>query len=126
MTRSEKRARQPEAGRAQCSVGSIEDEGTRYGFATSASNASTKATASEIVITQSSTRCHGAGSRATRRRGITPCYPASTTFHRLGEMGAWRPFFVKSAEHREGGDGGPRQGAAARAGADQTNRGAGA
>ena len=24
-----------------------------------------------------------------------PCYPALTYFHRFGEMGAWRPFFMK-------------------------------
>src|SRR2546423_12230777 len=28
-----------------------------------------------------------------------PCYPASTTFHRLGEMGARRPFFMKSGKN---------------------------
>ena len=26
------------------------------------------------------------------------CYPSQTTFHRLGEMGARRPFFVRSSE----------------------------
>src|SRR6266508_3434344 len=52
-TRSEKRARQPGPGRAQCSVGSIEDEGILYGFTTHALIASTIATAPMIVAAQS-------------------------------------------------------------------------
>ena len=52
-TRSEKRASQPLAGRAQCSVGSIEDDGIRYGLTTHALIASTIAIAPTIVTTQS-------------------------------------------------------------------------
>jgi hypothetical protein len=63
MTRSENRASHPTDGRAQCNVGSIDSEGIRYGFATSASNTRTIATAVAIVSTQSSTLRHGAGIR---------------------------------------------------------------
>ena len=52
-TRSEKRDSQPEPGRAQCSVGSIDDEGIRYGFTTQALIASTMAIAPMIVTAQS-------------------------------------------------------------------------
>ena len=52
-TRSEKRASQPDAGRAQWSVGSIDDDGIRYGFTTHALIASTIAIAPTIVTIQS-------------------------------------------------------------------------
>ena len=52
-TRSEKRASQPFAGCAQWSVGSIEDDGIRYGLTTHALIASTIAIAPTIVTTQS-------------------------------------------------------------------------
>src|SRR4029079_733384 len=52
-TRSEKRASQPFAGRAQWSVGSIDDDGIRYGVTTQAVIASTIAIAPTIVTTQS-------------------------------------------------------------------------
>ena len=52
-TRSEKRARHPCFGRAQCSVGSIDDDGIRYGFTTHALIASTIATAPAMVTIQS-------------------------------------------------------------------------
>src|ERR671918_1258351 len=52
-TRSENLDSQPAAGRAQCSVGSIDEDGMRYGLATQALIASTIATAPTIVTTQS-------------------------------------------------------------------------
>ncbi len=52
-TRSEKRASQPLPGRALWSVGSIEDEGIRYGFTTHALIARTIAIAPTIVTIQS-------------------------------------------------------------------------
>ena len=52
-TRSEKRASHPGAGRAQWSVGSIDDEGIRYGLTTHALIASTIATAPTMVTIQS-------------------------------------------------------------------------
>src|SRR5438067_1985734 len=52
-TRSEKWASQPLPGRAQWSVGSIDDDGIRYGLITHALIASTIATAPTIVTTQS-------------------------------------------------------------------------
>ena len=52
-TRSENRASQPEPGRAQCSVGSIDDDGIRYGLTTHALIASTIAIAPMIVTAQS-------------------------------------------------------------------------
>src|SRR3989442_1045074 len=52
-TQSENRARQQLHGRAQWSVGSIDDEGIRYGFTTHALIASTIATAPMIVTAQS-------------------------------------------------------------------------
>ena len=52
-TRSEKRASQPLPGRAQCSVGSIDDDGIRYGLTTHALIASTIAIAPTIVTIQS-------------------------------------------------------------------------
>src|SRR5438876_10390067 len=60
-TRSEKRASQPCEGRAQCKVGSIEDDGIRYGLATSASSASTTRTAIAIVPIHSTARRVGRG-----------------------------------------------------------------
>src|SRR5437868_1631262 len=65
MIRSEKCAWHAAAGCAQCSVGSIDAEGIRYGFAISASKASTKPMASAIVIVQSATERHGCGRRRT-------------------------------------------------------------
>ena len=52
-TRSEKRASQPLPGLAQWSVGSIDDEGMRYGLTTHALIASTIAIAPTMVTTQS-------------------------------------------------------------------------
>src|SRR2546428_7780424 len=52
-TRSEKRASQPLPGRAQCSVGSIDEDGIRYGFTIQALIASTIAIAPAIVTIQS-------------------------------------------------------------------------
>src|SRR5215468_7113248 len=76
-TRSEKRASQPAAGLAQWSVGSIDDDGIRYGLTTHSLIASTIAIAPTIVTTQSivTRRCGGrpSVSRSTglreRRRG---------------------------------------------------------
>src|SRR5215212_11840115 len=66
-TRSEKRASQPVPGRAQCSVGSIEDEGIRYGLTIQALIASTIAIAPTIVTTQSIVIRQARGSRPVRR-----------------------------------------------------------
>src|SRR5262249_21041012 len=52
-TRSEKRASQPLPGRAQWSVGSIDEEGIRYGLTTHALIARTIAIAPAIVTIQS-------------------------------------------------------------------------
>src|SRR6266545_6833565 len=52
-TRSEKRASHPLPGRAQCSVGSIDEDGIRYGFTTQALIARTIAIAPTIVTIQS-------------------------------------------------------------------------
>src|SRR5579884_2066824 len=54
-------------GFAQFSAGSIDAEGMRYGFATSASNASTNRIATPIVTTQSTTVRHGCGRRLVAR-----------------------------------------------------------
>src|SRR5436309_7012742 len=74
-TRSEKRARQPGPGRAQCRVGSIEDEGILYGFTTHALIASTIATAPMIVAAQSMTTRHPRGrpSVSLSTGFLTPC-----------------------------------------------------
>ena len=53
-TRSLKPASQPGAGRAQCSVGSIDDDGIRYGLTTHAFRARTMTIAPAMVRTQSS------------------------------------------------------------------------
>src|SRR5262245_33543532 len=63
-TRSEKRASHPAAGRAQCRVGSIDEEGIRYGLTTQALIARTIATAPTIVTIQSTA--------IRRRRGKRP------------------------------------------------------
>src|SRR5580765_3237011 len=63
-------------GRAQWSAGSIDDDGIRNGFATSASNASTHPTATPIVSSQSTTVRHGPGRRPVvrSRMPITPSH----------------------------------------------------
>ena len=52
-TRSENLASHPDSGRAQCSVGSIDEDGIRYGFTTQALIARTIAIAPTIVTIQS-------------------------------------------------------------------------
>src|SRR5512134_1801077 len=66
-TRSEELARQPSAGAAQCSVGSIEEVGIRYGFTTQAFTARTIPTATARVTTQSIATRAGCGRPAVRR-----------------------------------------------------------
>src|SRR6476646_8213254 len=66
-TRSERRASHPSPGRAQCSVGSIDEDGIRYGFTTQALIASTIAIAPAIVTIQSIAIRHGRGRRAVIR-----------------------------------------------------------
>src|SRR5215218_10755660 len=66
-TRSENRAVQPSAAPAQWSVGSIDEDGIRYGFTTQALIASTIATAPTIVTTQSIAIRQLRGSRWVRR-----------------------------------------------------------
>src|SRR5436853_7754610 len=65
-TRSERRASQP-APPAQWSVGSIEEDGIRYGLTTQALIASTIATAPTIVTIQSIVIRQGRGSRHVSR-----------------------------------------------------------
>ena len=73
-TRSEKRASQPEAGRAQWSVGSIDEEGMRYGLTTKAFTSSTIAIAPMIVTAQSTTTRTGSGRpRVSRSTGFREC-----------------------------------------------------
>src|SRR3954452_20643799 len=72
-TRSEKRARQPDPPVPQCSVGSIDDEGMRYGFTTHALIASTIATAPTMVTIQSMIPRHGCGTPM-RTSGFQPWY----------------------------------------------------
>src|ERR687887_562556 len=70
-TRSENRARQPLPGRAQWSVGSIDEDGIRYGFTTQALIASTIAIAPAIGAIQSIAIRHGRGSpRVSRSIGL--------------------------------------------------------
>src|SRR5689334_18932812 len=76
-TRSEKRDSQPLPGRAQCRVGSIDDDGIRYGFTTYALIASTIATAPRIVIAQSMAIRHWRGK---------PCVRTSIGFLRTGSL----------------------------------------
>ena len=66
-TRSEEPAWHPTSGSAQWSVGSIDDDGIRYGFTTQVLIASTAATAIAIVTAQSTTVSQGAGSDEVRR-----------------------------------------------------------
>src|ERR671912_2375621 len=66
-TRSENRAVQPSPAPAQCSVGSIDEEGIRYGFTTHCLIAKTIATAPTIVTTQSIATRQGRGRRCVRR-----------------------------------------------------------
>ena len=69
--RSSKRASQPTFGRAQWSVGSIDDDGILYGFTTYAFTRSTIATAAMIVTAQSTTTRMGSGSpRVSRSTGL--------------------------------------------------------
>src|SRR3954452_20648413 len=72
-TRSEKRARQPDPPVPQCSVGSIDDDGIRYGFTTQALIASTIATAPTIVTIQSMMPRQGCGTPR-RTSGFQPWY----------------------------------------------------
>src|SRR5687768_15270435 len=79
-TRSEKRATHPGEGAAQCSVGSIEDEGIRYGLTTHSLMASTATTATTMVTTQSMIVGHGCGSPSVRRSTgplMTAFFPGS-------------------------------------------------
>src|SRR4029078_2014588 len=70
-TRLEKRASQPDAGRAQWSVGSIEEDGMRYGLTTYALTRSTIALAPTIVTAQSTTTRTGSGRpRVSRSTGF--------------------------------------------------------
>ena len=66
-TRSEKRASQPGPGRAQWSVGSIDEDGIRYGLTTHALIASTIAIAPTIVTSQSMITRHARGIPSVRR-----------------------------------------------------------
>src|SRR5438874_8131086 len=71
-TRSEKCARHPlPPPRAQWSVGSIDDDGIRYGLTTHALIASTIAIAPTIVTTQSMIARHGCGTPS-RASGLSP------------------------------------------------------
>src|SRR5690348_16954990 len=61
-TRSERRASQPSPGRAQCRVGSIDDDGIRYGFTTNHLIITTMKIAPAMVTIQSIAMRHGRGS----------------------------------------------------------------
>src|SRR6266545_8349342 len=91
-TRSEKRAVQPEPPRAQCSVGSIEEDGMRYGLTTHALIASTIAIAPAIVTIQSMIPRHGCGTPS-RTSGFSPCFGGgggdSCGAGRLGHSSNW-------------------------------------
>src|SRR5919199_257377 len=65
-SRSERRASHP-CPPAQCSVGSIDEDGIRYGLTTHALIASTIAIAPAIVTIQSIVMRHGLGRRQVRR-----------------------------------------------------------
>ena len=74
-TRSDVPAWHPGSGAAQWSVGSIDDDGIRYGLTTQALMASTAAIAMAIVRTQSTTVGQGSGSDSSRlRRKTASCY----------------------------------------------------
>ena len=94
-TRSEKRASHPGAGRAQWSVGSIDDEGIRYGLTTHALIASTIATAPTMVTIQSTAM--------RMRRGRRPVTRSSGWWNSCS--GAW-------ASSANGGDVGHENGGA--------------
>lgn len=66
-TLSSKRASQPTLGRAQWSVGSIEDDGILYGLTTYALTRRTIAMAAMIVTAQSTTTRTGSGRRRVSR-----------------------------------------------------------
>src|SRR5919199_4977616 len=78
-TRSEKRDSHPLPGRAQWSVGSIDDDGIRYGLTTQALIASTAPTATTIVTAQSTTvRQRGGSVAVIRSTGpLTECPPTA-------------------------------------------------
>ena len=110
-TRSEKRASQPLPGRAQCSVGSIEDDGIRYGFTTYALIASTIAIAPTIVTIQSMGSATAAATRVSRSIGLrrADCGSAPAARAVSGSVGGPRlraPTSVHRRSHRYGVDGG--------------------
>ena len=79
-TRSEESDSHPGSGAAQWSVGSMDDDGIRYGLTTHALIARTAATAIAIVTTQSTIVSQGAGSDAVMRSSgplttaSSPCF----------------------------------------------------
>src|SRR5258708_39066980 len=93
-TRSEKRASQSEAGRAQWSAGSIDDDGIRYGLTTNALIRRTIAIAPAIVTAQSTIVRHGCGSRRARR---------SIGFREWWTTGAWYVSASGSPSRSSGG-----------------------
>ncbi len=97
-TRSEKRDSQPAAGRAQCSVGSIDEDGIRYGLTTQALIASTIATAPTIVTIQSTAM--------RRRRGSRPVTRSSGWWNSCSRGPSTRPRRAAAAATRTGGAGG--------------------
>lgn len=70
ITRSETRDLQPSPGFAQCRVGSIDDVGIRYGFATSAWKTRMATIATAIVNDQSISVRTGLGNRDSERSRI--------------------------------------------------------
>src|SRR5436190_2237224 len=88
-TRSEEPPSQPNSGRAQWSVGSIEGEGIRYGLTTQALTASTTATATAVVATHDERRHQ----RVAQRRRI-----ASAALARFVEPLLALPRVVKRPE----------------------------
>src|SRR5918994_4657935 len=89
-TRSENRDSHPGAGRAQCRVASIEDDGIRYGFTTQALIARTIAIAPTIVTIQSTAMRSRRGRRPVTRSGGwgNSCFSSSSgTGHEKGGGG---------------------------------------
>src|ERR671935_1626504 len=87
-TRSESRASQP-GPPAQWSVGSIDEDGIRYGLTTQALIASTIAIAPAIVTIQSTATRHGRGSRwVSRSIGFRERRGGGAATGTCGETGA--------------------------------------
>src|ERR671910_747395 len=91
-TRSDQLASQPLASFAQCSVGSIDEDGIRYGLTTHALIASTIATAPAIVTIQSIATRHGRGRFAVIRSiGFSLRFLMRSALCAIARFGRGRP-----------------------------------